>query len=34
MGYKEEFIEIYNDKIHREGARELLEWMQKTDFSP
>ena len=32
MGYKEEFIEIYNDKIHREGARELLEWMQKTDF--
>lgn len=32
MGYKEEFIEIYNENIKREGAQKLLEWMLKTDF--
>ncbi len=32
MGYKEEFIEIYNNNIKREGASELLEWLSKTDF--
>lgn len=32
MGYREEFIEIYNENIHREGSQNLLEWMQKTDF--
>lgn len=32
MGYKEEFIEIYETNIKREGSRELLEWLQKTDF--
>lgn len=32
MGYKEDFIAIYNDNIQREGAKELLEWLQKTDF--
>ncbi len=32
MSFKEEFIGIYNEKIHREGAAELLEWLQKTDF--
>lgn len=32
MDYKEEFIEIYNDKIKREGSQRLLEWLQKTDF--
>lgn len=32
MGYKEEFIEIYNENIKREGAQKLLEWLMKTDF--
>ena len=32
MGYKEDFIQIYQEKIQREGAQELLEWLQKTDF--
>ena len=32
MGYKEEFIRIYNENIKREGSNELLEWLQKTDF--
>ena len=32
MGYKEEFIEIYNENIKREGSQNLLEWLQKTDF--
>ena len=32
MDAKEEFINIYNENIHRKGSAELLEWMQKTDF--
>ena len=32
MGYKEEFIELYNENIKREGSQNLLEWLQKTDF--
>ena len=32
MGYKEEFISIYREKIHREGSARLLEWLEKTDF--
>lgn len=32
MGYKEEFISIYNENIKRSGSKELLEWMIKTDF--
>lgn len=32
MGYKEEFIEIYNENIKRDGSKNLLEWLQKTDF--
>ncbi len=32
MGYKEEFIEIYNENIKRDGSQNLLEWMKKTDF--
>lgn len=32
MGYKEEFIEIYNTNIKRNGAAELLAWLQTTDF--
>ena len=32
MGYKEEFISIYQEHISREGSRELLEWLQTTDF--
>lgn len=33
MEKKEQFLEIYQEKIHRAGAAELLEWMQNnTDF--
>ncbi len=32
MDYKQEFIDIYTAHIKREGAAQLLEWMQKTDF--
>ena len=32
MDYKEEFIKIFNDNITREGSKNLLEWIQKTDF--
>lgn len=32
MGYKEEFIEIYQNNIKRPGSKELLEWLLKTDF--
>ena len=29
---KNEFIEIYNKYIKREGADKLLSWLEKTDF--
>lgn len=33
MGAKEEFISIYQDKIHREGAAALLDYLEnKSDF--
>ena len=32
MGYKEEFIGIYQENIKREGSVKLLDWMQTTDF--
>ena len=32
MGYREEFEEIYRDKVHRAGADELLAWLETTDF--
>lgn len=32
MGYKEEFIGIYQENIKREGSAKLLDWMQTTDF--
>ena len=32
MGYKEDFISIYQEHISREGSKELLEWLQTTDF--
>lgn len=32
MSFKDEFIEIYNKNITREGSKELLEWLCKTDF--
>lgn len=32
MTAKEEFIAIFNEHVHRQGAKELLEWIQKTDF--
>ena len=32
MTPKEEFIKIYRENIERDGAEELLEWIEKTDF--
>ena len=32
MTAREEFIEIFNENVHRKGAKELLEWIGKTDF--
>ena len=32
MGYREEFIEIYTQQIHRDGSEQLLNWLQTTDF--
>lgn len=32
MTAKEEFISIYNEKIKREGADKLLEFLEKSDF--
>ena len=32
MGYKEEFIALFNEHVHREGAAELLTWLEGTDF--
>lgn len=32
VDYKEEFIKIYNEKIKREGADKLLDWLMKSDF--
>ena len=29
---KQQFIDIYTKNIKREGSKELLEWLQKTDF--
>lgn len=29
---QEKFIEIYNSNIKREGSKELLDWLLKTDF--
>ena len=32
MSPKEEFIAIFTENIKREGARELLAWLETTDF--
>lgn len=32
MDPKERFISLYRQYIHREGAEELLSWMEQTDF--
>lgn len=32
MDSKERFISLYRQYIHREGAEELLAWMEQTDF--
>lgn len=32
MGYKEEFISLFEENVNRQGAKELIEWMEKTDF--
>jgi len=29
---KEKFIEIFNNNVKREGAKEFLDWLNKTDF--
>ena len=35
MSAKEEFIEIFQEQIHREGAQALLDYLSnKSDFSP
>lgn len=32
MTSKEEFLQIYNEHIKRQGSQELLDWLSKTDF--
>lgn len=32
MSYKEQFIEIFNDNVKREGANKLLAYLESTDF--
>lgn len=32
MTAKEEFLKIYNENITRNGSKELLDWLLKTDF--
>ncbi len=32
MGYKEDFIALFEEHVHREGSAELLAWLQTTDF--
>ncbi len=32
MGYKEEFLEIFNTHVTRNGKDKLLDWLEKTDF--
>ncbi len=32
MTYKEQFVDIYTNNIRRDGADELLKWLETTDF--
>lgn len=32
MSYKEEFIDIFTSNVKRQGAQELLSWLETTDF--
>lgn len=32
MTAKDEFVKIYTENIHRQGAQELLNWLMNTDF--
>ena len=32
MNARDEFIKIYTENIFRDGSKELLEWLQTTDF--
>ena len=32
MGVKQEFIQIFQDNIKRQGADMLLQWLVSTDF--
>lgn len=29
---KDEFVKIYNKYIRRKGAKELIQWLESTDF--
>jgi len=31
MSYKEEFISLFEENVNRQGAKDLLDWMEKTD---
>jgi len=32
MDYKEEFISLFEENVNRQGSKELLDWISKTDF--
>ena len=32
MTYKEQFIDIFTKNVHRDGADELMKWLETTDF--
>jgi hypothetical protein len=32
MSVKDDFLKIYTESIHRDGADKLLEWLKKSDF--
>ena len=32
MNYKQEFLQIFRDNVKRQGAEELLGWLESTDF--
>ena len=32
MTNKEEFLQIYNEYVKRQGSQEFLDWLLKTDF--
>ena len=32
MSAKDEFLKIYTENIHRDGADKLLEWLKKSEI--